>query len=211
MFYYSVSFEISRCAGLLYHTIKSMSWVILFTRTQIGTFSEFSRNFDFLRFLWQERLLSQVRSPPSWTTHEQGLLKNYSLKNFFKKGKNLQFESFRAPPYQWAGIHCLSRVEISSWCENHIYSHKSTGENLLISLHSYTMCPIHFTGIYLDSRKIFWGRISARMDSWILCLCPSPLTSAVKSLVATWAVTCQAGFIREWEVFFSALGGELQW
>ena len=38
-------------------------------------------------------------------------------------------------------------------------------ENLWIPLHSYTTYPTHFTRMYLDSRKIFWGEISVRIDS----------------------------------------------
>jgi hypothetical protein len=50
-------------------------------------------------------------------------------------------------------------------------SRKSTGEESvresLDLLHSYTMYSTH-NEVYLDSRKMFWGRIFTRMDSWIL-------------------------------------------
>ena len=41
-------------------------------------------------------------------------------------------------------------------------------ENLWILVHSFQCITHIFTRIHLDSRNIFWARISARMDSWIL-------------------------------------------
>ncbi len=66
-----------------------------------------------------------------------------------------------------SGVEICDMLRESKWILTNLLG-ENLCKNLCILVHSYSMYRTIFTRIYLDSRKISWARIFARIDSRIL-------------------------------------------